>query len=100
MQLPKRKVMRPFAETKTGNEKLDSLLNEAVAQGRSQQVATPGTSDREQEVQILLMQLQPQLKQQRLRPQLSMLLQVVQERQTQAIQGTVFQAMVSHFSGT
>ena len=30
-----------FAETKTGNEKLDSLLNEAVAQGRSQQVATP-----------------------------------------------------------
>ncbi len=41
MQLPKRKVMRPFAETKTGNEKLDSLLNEAVAQGRSQQVATP-----------------------------------------------------------
>ena len=30
-----------FAETKTGNDKLDSLLNEAVAQGRSQQVATP-----------------------------------------------------------
>ena len=30
-----------FEETKTGNEKLDSLLNEAVAQGRSQQVATP-----------------------------------------------------------
>ena len=30
-----------LAETKTGNEKLDSLLNEAVAQGRSQQVATP-----------------------------------------------------------
>ena len=30
-----------FVETKTGNEKLDSLLNEAVAQGRSQQVATP-----------------------------------------------------------
>ena len=30
-----------FAETKTGNEKLDSLLNDAVAQGRSQQVATP-----------------------------------------------------------
>ena len=30
-----------FAETKTGNEKLDSLLKEAVAQGRSQQVATP-----------------------------------------------------------
>ena len=30
-----------FAETKTGNEKLDSLLNEAVAQGRSQQIATP-----------------------------------------------------------
>ena len=29
-----------FAETKTGNDKLDSLLNEAVAQGRSQQVAT------------------------------------------------------------
>ena len=40
-----------FAETKTGNEKLDSLLNEAVAQGRSQQVATPapvtGTSGTE-----------------------------------------------------
>ena len=30
-----------FAETKTGNDKLDSLLNDAVAQGRSQQVATP-----------------------------------------------------------
>ena len=30
-----------FAETKTGNDKLDSLLTEAVAQGRSQQVATP-----------------------------------------------------------
>ena len=30
-----------FAETKTGNGKLDSLLNDAVAQGRSQQVATP-----------------------------------------------------------
>ena len=30
-----------FAKTKTGNDKLDSLLNDAVAQGRSQQVATP-----------------------------------------------------------
>ena len=30
-----------FAETKTGNDKLDSLLNDAVAQGRSQQVTTP-----------------------------------------------------------
>ncbi len=29
------------AETKTGNEKLDSLLDEAVAQGRSQQDLTP-----------------------------------------------------------
>ena len=35
-----------FAETKTGNDKLDSLLNEAVAQGRSQQVATPAPVDR------------------------------------------------------
>ena len=34
-------VLDATAETKTGNEKLDSLLNEAVAQGRSQQVATP-----------------------------------------------------------
>ena len=30
-----------FGDTKTGNEKLDSLLNNAIAQGRSQQVATP-----------------------------------------------------------
>ena len=30
-----------FGDTKTGNEKLDSLLNTAIAQGRSQQVATP-----------------------------------------------------------
>ena len=30
-----------FGDTNTGNEKLDSLLNNAIAQGRSQQVATP-----------------------------------------------------------
>lgn len=30
-----------FGDTKTGNEKLDSLLDNAIAQGRSQQVATP-----------------------------------------------------------
>lgn len=30
-----------FGDTKTGNEKLDSLLNNAIAQGRSQQVAIP-----------------------------------------------------------
>lgn len=42
MQLPKQKVMLLLLkQKKTGNEKLDSLLNDAVAQGRSQQVATP-----------------------------------------------------------
>ena len=79
-----------FAETKTGNEKLDSLLNEGGCARTFTTSCDTGTSDRNRWYRYL-MQPQPQLKQQRLRPQLSMLLQVVQERQVQAIQGTVFQ---------
>ncbi len=95
MQLPKRKVMRT-PETKTGNEKLDSLLNEMLTPSYD-----TGTSDREPGgTGYFLMQLQPQLKQQRLRPQLSMLLQVVQERQTRLFRVRSSSDGVLNFNGT
>ncbi len=70
MQLPKRK-MRPLQKTKTGNEKLDSLLNKE-AQGRSQQqVATPGHQWLEQEGTDTSNATQSQPGQQRLLSQLA-----------------------------